>query len=205
MSQSIDLLDALAARVRRLERAQQRWQFASACLVVIGMIVLASRPGLSEGQELRTNRLLITDEKGKVVARFDGGVKAEPQLVLFDKSGDPRISLSVPENGPALLLNPSPKHSLKAGILQEPSGIFFKALDSENRVRTSLGYTKGGSALVLTGEGGRRKAMLVNTENGPLGVALFGDDKQRGTFFLSEGSGYIQAQDTDGKQVISLP
>src|SRR4051794_10877058 len=93
-------IEALQARVSRLERECRRWRWAALGVLAVGAMVGASQV-TADGIVLRTQRLVLTDREGRERGLFEISPTDGPSLAIRDKGKRTRILLRLSGSGEA--------------------------------------------------------------------------------------------------------
>ncbi len=189
-------LDERLDRLERdLERARRRFRWSA---IVTGVAVVGLAAWLLAGpkgyaatekmrgtlEEVRTRRLVIEDEAGKVRAGLyvtkDGAA-----LGLYDEAGKGRALMGVAKDGAALGLFDEAGRG-RAGIEVTNDGAALALCDEAGRDRARMNVTKDGAGLHLAdGKGTGRLALGASAMKTPAGktirlpestITLFGPD-----------------------------
>ena len=159
-------------RLEKLERELSRatrcnsWLLA-ALAVFLGVWVIGesfgpetarAQPAAAAFKEIRANRIVVEDKKGKV--RVDLSVdKDGPALTLSDDKGNTGVWLNLGKNGPALRLNDD-KVNTGVWLNLDKDGPALRLTDDKGNSRVSLNVRKDGTSLALYDEKGQPRAKL---------------------------------------------
>lgn len=131
-------------------------------LAVSAVMLLVAWTGktVEEGPNvIRTQKLVLEDSTGKVRATLGPGIENSAMLRVYDPKGEARVTLTVAEDGPYLILADSQGTARGAlGVSREGPGLMM--LDAEGAVRAVLDVTGAGPKLTLQDEDGGPRAVL---------------------------------------------
>jgi hypothetical protein len=153
-------IEAIAGRIAHLEREVRLWKRgAAAMLAMLGvLVVLGSANGTgkarasgSDAKELTVSKLTVVDEQGK------------PRITLADPNGVPEMRF-MDEHGRD-----------RAYLMVSSDGASFRLLDTNQNIRTSLGFSDFGehtSYLMLWNErdSEARATLIVDSNSSTLSL-----------------------------------
>lgn len=128
-------VDALEARVGRLEVANRR--LLAALSAAAGLLLVAAVQAPQRSERVQARSLEIVDDTGRVRARL-AATGEGPELQLLDADGVARVSL---------------------GHGDEGSGLYLKDAQGTTRVGVAQ-FAHGGGGFALHGEGSKGAAVL---------------------------------------------
>ena len=142
----------LAGRVTRLERENRRLRLVGlmATALLGGMFLLGQAAPKEIPKEIRAEKFIAVDEKGKSRARL-----GPTGFALLDDMGDPAVVLGSVHHGQRVLAFLD-KGLVKLGLHQpDDDGSFLGIPDDNGKLGAMLAVKKNGiPRLVLTGPGG---------------------------------------------------
>lgn len=169
-------LDAVRRWGDRLGRVGRWWSsLGTACVAILGLVLLAGATGEKVPPEVRAKRFVLTDTDGKTRAELWGEPDGSIALRLADRNGVVRARLSVGADGfPHLALNGAdgrPRALLTAKPDDWPNLVFF---DKWGKRRLVLDVGLGGwSVLALADERGDDRAVLQVAPDGTPVLVFF--------------------------------
>lgn len=187
-------MDALAARVERLER-QNRWLTSALLIVAVGaalLVTLAAVAPPSIQDVVKAKSFAVVDDEGNVRAELGFSADGSHGLVLRDADGSERATLAVSTKGSAQGLSlRDPEGKTRALLAVSPDGFagvrLFGAADAKSFAGITVSPHGTGLGLAyLDAEGKQRVGLSI------LGVP-------------PDQSPSLELYDADGKTVFSAP
>ncbi|MBE3097662.1 MAG: hypothetical protein IMZ44_11135 [Planctomycetes bacterium] len=170
----IENLEKGLASARRLNR----WLLAAVGLAIsvwilagtFGPATAAAPAAGGAVKEVRANRFIVEDAKGKVRATLDVDVDG-PWLRLFDENGKTHAELAGTKDRPRLyLVDENAKPRVMLATTKDNSELHL--LDENGTIRAMLATIKGAPGLALFDENGKPRAGLALDVDGP-GLNLY--------------------------------
>jgi hypothetical protein len=166
-------LDAMAARLARVERTCRRWKLAGAGLAT-SFLLLVAMAAAREGQIIEAEHFVHRDADGAIRAAWAMRPDKTPGLGLFDAEGKPRLSLDVATDGAPGVNLYDADGSLRAALAVRPDGTPGHCLaDPRGKIRVSLDLGEDGTsgANLYSTDGTLRAALAIRRDGTPaLGI-----------------------------------
>jgi hypothetical protein len=147
-------LDALAARLERLERECRSWRRGAAAVALGALVVLAVGAAADDGpkaiEEINVKRIVVRDDSGREAMTL-GTQDGAPVLAML-ADGQERLSIATPGGAPmmAFVEGGSPRLTFGLSATGTPVVNFN---DADQRRRLSLGiYPKVGPMISVLDE-----------------------------------------------------
>lgn len=168
-------LDAERRRFDWPEPGSWGRSLGTACVAILGLVLLVGATGEKVPPEVRAKRFVLTDKDGKTRAELYGEPDGSIALRLADRNGVVRAGLSVGADGfPHLALNGAdgrPRALLTARPDDWPTLVFF---DKWGKRRLALDVGLGGwPVLALADERGDDRAVLQVAPDGTPVLVFF--------------------------------
>lgn len=148
-------------------------------------------------KEIRVNRIVLEDKKGRVRAVLAGDKGGGPVLALLDENRKISSQLVMDKYGPQFrLCDKNGKRRVELGIVE---GIAFLAmLDRKGKVRAGLSVNEFGPALELRDDKGRQRVVLgVSRPAGRPFLAMF---DEKGNFLAKMGFNEAKPKPADRRR-----
>lgn len=214
ISERIAALEAETKRLRKRSRESRIVTWILLCVVLIGGIVdaalyaVSKRLGIETKGDVKTRRLIITDDEGTSRAFFGTTRKGEPFIELLDRDGQGRWFAYASGDSTGLRLSDAGKRT-RVELRQDEQGPIITMLDNDGDPRLTSAITSTGDAVfaLLGGDGKRRiAASLPKVGTGGLGLALTdGKGVLRLGFALNnEGRPVVNWFDAEGRSRLVL-
>jgi len=159
----------LERRIEQLERVQRRWRRGACCLggLLLAGLLLGARAD-SNDEEIRTGRLVLTDDKGRARAALTVNSDGTALIGLMDGSRHTRASLFVAEDGTAGLSLADPGQTPRVKLELNAAGDrpLVAVLDADERARGELALAEDGApSLRLSDAAGEALAVLPEPDS----------------------------------------
>lgn len=161
MAEHTPELSAIASRLERLEKENQRLKIAGLLVLLVGATVLVmgqARPR----RTLEAERFLLKDAKGRVRAELSMEFEDRPTLTFSDGKGLPLVSLAGGDE-PFLVLNRAGSNeqvSLQANRLFYGLGLYGAPHGAAGGIRAGLAVHTPGPAVTLYDKEGKERTFL---------------------------------------------
>lgn len=179
-----ETLQALGARIDRLERQNRRFKQAGfLAFLALGSVFLmgqgkATKPSpVKPARSLEAGKFILKDGRGMTRAEF-GLFADKAALVFYDGAQNTALSVGLEPDGPGLTLYDT-NGQTAAALSFSPSGPVL-TLCRAGRKRLNLSVTSQGPALGLVGKNGEAKAALALTADDNPFLHFFGANERGG-------------------------
>jgi hypothetical protein len=141
-------LEALTARLDRLERQSRRWQrLAGLAAAIVGAsVLLGAVPHKREKapQEVRATRFILLDGADRPRAELSTLAEHQPRLTLADADGKPRLVLELSPHGePSIGLLDAAGHR-RFAVSLDLYGTLLRIADDAGQLRAALAVPAAG-------------------------------------------------------------
>lgn len=136
------IMDAVLQRLEHLERDNRRWKHVTGLVVVcFGLVVLlgavpSKKPQIPD--EVRAGRFVLVDKTDKAWAELATISENQPQLVLSDEAGRPRLILALSPYGEPVLSFADAAGKRRIALSLDLYGILLRFSDDTGNVRAAL-------------------------------------------------------------------
>ena len=149
-------LDAVIARLERVERQQHRLMLVGICLLLLGSSVLLMGQVSSSPRKIEAEQFALLDVGGKVRARL-GTIGESTVLAFNDRAGQIRTSLTVGEDGfPGLVFHD--RHGevrMFVGVIDGEPILGFRDSHGTQRAMLKVSKEDGAPWMVMTDANGK--------------------------------------------------
>lgn len=136
------ITDVVFRRLERLERTNRRWQHGMGLVAVcFGLVVLLGAVPSKKAQvpeEVRAKRFVLVDNTDKAWAELATISENQPQLVLSDEAGRPRLTLSLSPYGEPVLSFADAAGKRRIALRLDLYGILLRFSDDAGNLRAAL-------------------------------------------------------------------
>jgi hypothetical protein len=202
------IIDALAKRIDRLERANRRWRWLTGLVLSAGLVVMiCGAQRANEGKVIDAERIIVRDNDGNERVRLGVGSNGGAYLVLQAKDGNGGIELVSPSQGSPHLDVWDKAHG-HIMLVATPDRMALDFLN-ENRVgQIALKIEKGDGTQYLSflKEGRGNLSLGLNADgSGGMSVSALANQRHAELWLRLDGGPVLQVQDANGKTLAQIP
>jgi hypothetical protein len=153
MNDANSVSEQLVRRIERLERQNQtlrRYLTVAAALAVIGAVALTAFEAASQtraGATVESNRFVLRNPEGKIVAALGVNSYGTANLVLLDKQERMRATIGVNDNGDPAFVLANPEGQQRLTLIHTSDGPGMIMLDQNNKPRLLVSIEADGRGL----------------------------------------------------------